>query len=135
MKTVFTVIPTGLAPHAGPIPPWMNMTAASLPLEDTVPEITTVKGPLFPSVGTTTSVMAMDVALHLVPGWRTTHPHAAPTRILMMPGLLPLRVIMMTLTSLRGPMDVLARHLELTMLRMIGPDTGKWPLCLPLDVR
>lgn len=68
MKIVPTVTPIGLVPRAGPIPPWMSTTEGSLRLVDTAPGITTVNGRPFPSVGTTMTAMAMDVAHHRVLG-------------------------------------------------------------------
>lgn len=96
MMTVPTVILTGLVPHVGPTLLWMTMTEDSLHLVDTAPGITIGNGHPFLSAGITTTVMAMDGEHHLGHALRTTHPHAVPTRIPMMPGPLPLHATMMT---------------------------------------
>lgn len=95
MMTVPTVTPTGLVPLDGPTFPWMTMTGDSLPLVDTAPGITIVRGHPSPSAGTIMTVMAMDVVHHLVLALRTTHPRAVPMRTPMMPGPLPLHATMM----------------------------------------
>jgi hypothetical protein len=126
MKSVPTVTRIGLAPLAGPTLPWMNTTEGFPRPVDTVPGITTVNDRPFPSAGTTMTAMGMDVALPRVLGLKTTHPRVVPTRTHMMPGLRLLHAIMMTLIWRRGPTVGLARHRELTTLRMIGPATGRW---------
>lgn len=96
MKTVLTVNRTGLAPHAGPILPWMNTTEGSPRPVDTVPGTTIVNDHPFPCAQDTMNAMAMDAARPRAPGWRTTRLPAVPTRTPMMPGLRPRRATMTT---------------------------------------